>query len=171
MLASSGCAHACATISRYGGQARWPYWVAQHCVKVAELVAATDPSQGYAALLHEVEEPWIGDWSSPLKWWLRHHAPEALALIAPIKRAGEVAFGLAPHALDSLLIKAADLTWLATEKRDLFGPSPRENWSGATGFALPAPLPERCEEWSWREAEARFLLAYAHHRRAAGLPV
>lgn len=153
-------AHSLATMNRYGGHCRVPMWVAQHCVKVAELVAATDPSQALAALLHEIEEPWIGDWSSPLKWLLRQRAPEALELIAPIKRAGEAAFGLAPGAVDSPLIKHADLIMLATERRDLFGESPRAGWGESTGFLLPEPLPARCEEWTWREAEYRFVEAW-----------
>lgn len=156
-------AHSLSTINRYGGHAAWPMSVAQHSVKVAELVAATDPTQALAALLHELEEPWIGDWSSPLKWLLRQHDSWALSLIAPIKRAGEVAFGLAPHAVDSVLIKSADLILLATEKRDLFGPSPRDNWGGSTGFALPTPLDERCEEWDWRFAKRRFLQAFEQY--------
>lgn len=156
-------AHSLATMNRYSGHALWPMSVAQHSIKVAEIVAATDPSQALAALLHEGEEPWIGDWSSPLKWWLRHNAPEALSLIPPIKRACEIRFGLEPHALDSALIKHADLIMLATEKRDLFGPSPRDGWGASTGFALPEPLPEHCEEWTWREAKGRFLEAFERY--------
>lgn len=156
-------AHALATINRYGGHAAWPYPVAQHSVIVAELVAATDPTQALAALLHELEEPWIGDWSSPLKWLLRQHDAYALSLIAPIKRAGEEAFGLAQHATETPLIKSADLIALATERRDLFGPSPRDNWGGSTGFAMPEPLEERCEEWPWRLAKVRFLEAFERY--------
>lgn len=150
-------------MNRYGGHGAWPMWVAQHSIGVAELVAATDPTQALAALLHELEEPWIGDWSSPLKWLLRQRAPEALALIAPIKRAGEQAFGLAPHAIESRLIKQADLVMLATERRDLFGPSPRPDWGGSTGFELPEPLERRCEEWTWRQAKQRFLEAFERY--------
>ncbi len=156
-------AHSLSTTNRYGGHCAWPMWVAQHSIKVAEIVFATDPSQALAALLHELEEPWIGDWSSPLKWLLKQHDAYALSLIAPIKRAGEVAFGLAPHSVDSPLIKNADLIMLATEKRDLFGPSPRPNWGGSTGFAMPEPLPEHCEEWTWRYTKARFLEAYERY--------
>jgi hypothetical protein len=156
-------AHSLCTINRYGGHGAFPFWVGQHSIKVAEIVAATDPAQALAALLHELEEPWIGDWSSPLKWLLRQRAPEALALVAPIKRAGEIAFGLAPHAVDSKLIKQADLIMLATERRDLFGPSPRPDWGGSTGFELPPPLEERCEEWTWRETKIRFLEAFERY--------
>jgi hypothetical protein len=147
-------------MNRYGGHGAFPCWVGQHSLAVAEIVAATDPTQALAALLHELEEPWIGDWSSPLKWLLRQRAPEALALIAPIKRAGEEAFGLAPHATESDLIKKADLIMLATERRDLFGPSPRPDWGGSTGFELPEPLEQRVEELPWRVVKARFLEAF-----------
>jgi len=156
-------AHSLATMNRYGGHCAWPMWVGQHSLKVAEIVAATDPTQALAALLHELEEPWIGDWSSPLKWILKRTCPEAIALIAPIKRAGEIAFGLAPGAVDSPLIKHADLIMLATEKRDLFGPAPRDGWGDATGFVLPEPLEGRCEEWTWRETKGRFLDAFERY--------
>ncbi len=156
-------AHSLATINRYGGHAAWPYSVAQHSVVVAELVFATEPREALAALLHEGEEPWIGDWSSPLKWLLRQRAPEALALISPIKRACEERFFLAPLALDSRVIKQADLLALSTERRDLFGPSPRPGWGDATGFELPPPLEARCEEWTWQKAKARFLEAFERY--------
>lgn len=153
-------AHSLATTNRYGGHCRFPMWVGQHSLMVAEIVHATAPELALAALLHEIEEPWIGDWSSPLKWWLRHHAPEALTLVAPIKRAGEIAFGLWEGAVDHPIIKHADLIMLATEKRDLFGPPPRAGWGDATGFVLPEPLEARCEEWTWRYTEGRFLDAF-----------
>lgn len=156
-------AHALSLQCRFTGHCAWHYSVAQHCVHVAELVRATDETQALAALLHEVGEAYVGDWSSPLKWLLRTLAPAALGVDALITARAEERFGLAPGATKTRLIKHADLIMLATEKRDLFGPVPRQGWGASTGFVLPAPLDTHVQEWTPREAKARFLDAFERY--------
>ncbi len=159
-------AHALSTINRYTGHARWPYSVAQHSLMVAEIVAATSPGLGLAALLHDAEEAYIGDWSSPLKALVveRSNLQGYSSIPALVDRAVGCAihgrFGVRLTPEDRRLIKHADLVALATEKRDLFGPPPQEGWGDATGFVLPEPLPARCQEVGWLDAKARFLEAF-----------
>lgn len=112
-------AHALAQINRYTGHATRPYSVAEHSLLVADILAA----QGYdhhaqrAGLMHDAHECLAGDASSPAKWalgatWLEFENPLALA----VRRH----YGLqTAHAAHRAAIKAADLTALATERRDL----------------------------------------------------
>jgi uncharacterized protein len=66
-------AHGLARVARWNGQTRGPHAlsVAQHCVIVADIVAALDPTAPrhalLAALLHDAPEYVIGDLISPFK--------------------------------------------------------------------------------------------------------
>lgn len=157
-------AHGLANQTRFCGQCRWHYSVAQHCVHVAELVFATDSKLALAALLHDASEAYHADWSSPLKAILRERAPQALTIECAIEEAIGLRFGVTLTPTHPL-IKKADLIMLATEKRDLFGPPPRANWFGATGAAPASPLQGKIWEWSPRQAEAEFLKAFERYSR------
>jgi hypothetical protein len=163
-------AHALALIPRYAGHCRFHYSVAQHSVMVASIVAATDPALTLTALLHDAAEAYLGDWSSPLKAMMRGRHELALGgdeqlplqLEELVERVIGQRFGV--DLSRNPLIKAADLVALATEKRDLFGPSPRAGWGDATGYAMPEPLSRPVVHMSIETAESIFLSVF----RAAG---
>lgn len=172
MVCIEDIAHAEATINRYTGHAAWPYSIGQHSLMVAEIVAATAPELGLAALLHDAPEVYTNDLSSPMKALLRKHADEGSdpfdhsafdAIDAEIERVIHHKFKISLTPEAHRIIKQADLIALATEKRDLFGPPPQAGWGDATGFALPEPLPRACERWTWQAAEDRFLQAFERY--------
>lgn len=111
-------AHALAHICRYTGHSRWFYSVAQHSVLTSYLVR---PSLAMQALLHDATEAYIGDVSAPLKAML----PDYRAIEARVAAAVAERFGL-PMELHAE-VKWADLTMLATEKRDMM-PATAEPW-------------------------------------------
>jgi 5'-deoxynucleotidase YfbR-like HD superfamily hydrolase len=162
-------AHALAMIPRYTGHCRYHYSVAQHSVMVASIVAATDPALTLAALLHDAAEAYLNDWSSPLKFMMRlaHRTGDAateerlqvaLELEEQVERVIGERFGV--DLSRNATIKAADLVALATEKRDLFGPSPRPGWGDATGYAMPEPLSRPVARLSIEAAESIFLSVF-----------
>lgn len=149
-------AHALAHQCRFTGHCSRHYSVSEHCRHVARMVK---PEWRLAALLHEVEEAYIGDLSSPLKALLRNNgAGRALAgIVDPIKRAAQIAFRLDLYTGSTYsnlrredivqqrdrghAIKQADLRMLATERRDLMPaePSWEGAWFAATGHPQPMP--------------------------------
>jgi hypothetical protein len=146
-------AHQC----RFTGHCSRHYSVSEHSRHVARMVK---PEWRLAALLHEVEEAYIGDLSSPFKALLRSFPGGDSALgcvVAPIKRAAQLAFDLDlyQHSSYSALrrldipqmrdrghaIKQVDLRMLATERRDLMPADPDwgASWFAATGHPKPEP--------------------------------
>lgn len=117
---------------RFGGHTVQPYTVAEHCIRVSQL--CTGP-RALPALLHDAHEALsgFGDVAAPVKGL----AP----IIGDIERLidFEIAarYGFDPHLFYHPEIKEADLTMLATEKRDLMAQEP------APWGALPPPLPGR----------------------------
>jgi hypothetical protein len=161
-------AHALSLQTRFCGHCAWHYSVAQHCVAVAGIVFATDPTLALGALLHDASEAYHADWSSPLKAILRTLAPDALNVEARIEAAIAARFGVL---LRHPVIKAADLIMLATEKRDLFDAlqpayadrNQAAHWFAATGYAPATPLPGKIWEWAPRQAESEFLKAFERY--------
>lgn len=106
-----------------------------------------------AALLHDAAEAFWTDMPAPLK-----RLPELAGYRSLIKRA-EFAithcFGVAMYRTHAA-IKHADLVLLATEKRDVMGPSPHSGeW-----LPLPEPLVETIEPWTPEQARKQFLDAW-----------
>jgi len=159
-------AHALAMQPRYCGHCAWHYSIAQHSILVAEIVAATAPELGLAALLHDGGEAYTGDWSSPLKALLgeRSHGSASGNVARQVEERAQAAvndrFGVSLTPVDRRIVKHADLVALATEKRDLFGPAPRAGWGDATGYTLPATLDTPTPEWTWQRARSRFLQTF-----------
>lgn len=168
---------ALAQVNRFGGATSytWPEWrrgqlapytVAQHSCLVYELVrewvsdypvdAADAEWQALmmrAALLHDGHEVYPpGDVLSPV---LRHPCPGTDAIKA-MSRAAATAFRAAvkiPGVMPEI-IKRADMTMLATEKRDLMFPV-LEEW-GDNGRVLPPPRERRIEVWDAEHARDAF---------------
>ena len=141
-------------IPRFGGHFKPAvefYSVAEHSVRVAEILP---DDLKLAGLLHDAHEAYdgFGDVCSPAKWldpyvqdFLDMHARRITAAIYD---------GLGLHELlvvDQAPVDYADLTLLATEKRDLMAPEPTR-WT-----ELPEPLPETIVPLSMRNAKWAFL--------------
>lgn len=123
-------AHALSHIPRFTGHTRAFYSVAQHSIMVSDLVP---PEHALVALLHDATEAYINDLAKPLK--------EMLPAYCRLERRVWVViaekFGLPIHL--PRCVKKADLTALATEKRDLCT-AHSEAWACLEG--VPA-VPER----------------------------
>lgn len=143
-----------AKINRYaGGTNGAPISVAQHCCAVAAILP---PSLRPYGLLHDAPEAITGDIISPVKWALEClGAGEILACLESIQaRAIYTAAGLEwplPFAA-SEAVHRADLTLLATERRDLLAES-RRPWP----YPLPRPLAAPITPWPWARAAAEWL--------------
>jgi uncharacterized protein len=148
-------AHALSHINRFCGHTIAPYSVAQHSVLVALEVARANPEPEEiplvrAALLHDAAEAFVNDLASPVKQ-MRELAGYR-TLIERVEVAIAEHFGLADH-LDHPAIRAADLRLLATEKRDLLGPSAHDTaWQW-----LPAPVAERIVPMTPQMARGLFI--------------
>lgn len=149
-------AHALSLQCRFAGHSTEYYSVGEHSVRVAQFVESLYPGEPFrtlvlAALLHDASEAYLGDVIRPLKYQ---------PLMAPYRDAErkmqdviDCRFGC-DGAAPNRIIKFADDTLLATEKRDLMRPPPVP-WAN-----LPDPLPERILPWSSRLAEAKFLAMF-----------
>lgn len=112
-------AHSLAQINRFAGHTRRPYSVAEHSLLVCDIVAARglDCHAQMLALLHDAHECLCGDVVTPVKRqlgiaWAIFENPLALAV--------RNAHGLrCAHTAYSKCVRWADLTALATERRDL----------------------------------------------------
>lgn len=173
-------AYSLSRLCRFTGHCNRFYSVAEHSIYVAEIVAENRPEWALAALLHDAEEAYIGDISSPLKALIRNYVggPAILGSITDgVEAAIEERFGLfdgktpqgkGPYLARRDAIKAADLTMLATERRDLMPEPPDGDWFASTGVQEYAPREDcsipRLSGYGW---EALFL---ARFRAYGGKP-
>lgn len=144
-------AHGLAYQCRFNGQTREFYSVAQHSLIVAELVP---PPLRLAALLHDAAEAYLGDMVKPLKVLM----PEFSALEERVSAIIADTFGI--DFSDYAPIKHADLTALATEKRDLM-PHSAERWAYLDDIAA---LPAVIVPLSPGDAKNGFLAAFQRYR-------
>lgn len=148
-------AHALSMTCRFTGHVRNFYSVAEHCLRVSELVPE---HHRLWALLHDASEAFIADVSSPAKQ-LAEFKPYR-TLEAKIERAIFERFGLFGGRPAS--VKEADVVMLSTEARDLMGVrDPVKDWS------LPEPLPEHIHPLMPAVAERRYLQTFASLYRSA----
>lgn len=153
-------AHSLAIINRYAGHTREPLSVAQHSVMASQIIAPECAAWG---LFHDAAETVIGDMARPWKrmlavkrpsphyndyWTVKHVEHKILDAI------GE-RFGLPPltPAIEQE-IERADITLLATERRDLMNPS-AHRWHESIEKATP--MATRIHPVSWRDAKTLFL--------------
>lgn len=123
-------AHALSHICRFTGHTKEFYSVAEHSYLTSYLV---EPTHALEALLHDAAEAYIGDVSSPLKSLL----PDYKAIEERVEQAIRTRFALPEH--QHPCVKDADLSMLATEKRDLM-PTDSNEWElleGVTPTAVP----------------------------------
>lgn len=143
-------AHALSNICRFNGHAREFYSVAQHSVLVSHIVP---PEAALWGLLHDAAEAYIGDLTRPLQLWLEHVAPGVLSGIERrLQQVIAVRFGL-PDCMPSI-VKHADDTLLATEKRDVLAVT------DVPWVALPEPQLFRIRPLSAGQAETEFLARF-----------
>lgn len=129
---------------RYAGQCRWFYSVAQHSTLASRIVA---PELALEALLHDAAEAYIKDIPRPLKLLL----PDYRAIEQRVDAVIRHTFAL-PERM-STAVKVADLTLLATERRDLMIPDDTE-WEVTRNFI---PLDKRIRAQPPRVAESHFV--------------
>lgn len=147
-------AHALANQCRFSGHVRHRYSVAEHSVRVAELVESWGflPSVVLYGLLHDATEAFIVDLPTPLKAHPTigkgYRRAERRMMTAVRKR-----FGLRSREPDC--VKKADAVLLATEVRDLMANKPA-HWRKLR----EAPLEGRIRPWAVDVAEAEFLRTF-----------
>lgn len=152
-------AHHLALMCRFGGACRVHYSVAEHSVRVAELVWVRtngDREASLAGLLHDASEAYLVDIPRPRK---RQPDMDGYRVSEDhITRVIEAWARLPRGICDTHVIKAADKTLLMTEARDLLAPAPAP-WGHAQG--VPAkPLDEVIRPWSPEVAELAFIVAF-----------
>ncbi|MFH2008786.1 MAG: phosphohydrolase [bacterium] len=138
-------AHSLSLQCRFNGHCREFYSVAEHSVRVAEILPAELALWG---LLHDAAEAYLGDLTRPLKQqapWFNEAEDRVLRMIAEH-------FSL-PWPMPDAVRKADDIL-LVTEARDLMV-APPEPW-GLDAQPLDAPIVPRPPA----EAEALFLQRY-----------
>lgn len=109
-----GIAHALSNLCRFTGHVREFYSVAQHSLMVSLIVPENVAREG---LLHDAQEAYIGDVSTPLKRLLPRYEEIEKNLEGVIAKK----FGLDWSPATRSLVKRADTIMLATERRDLLG--------------------------------------------------
>jgi len=122
-------------LCRFTGHCRRFYTVAEHSIRVADLIyqKTQDANAAFEGLMHDSPEAYINDMSRPLKIQLPEYRKiESQVWLAIAKR-----FGL--KETHSELTKWADNVLVATEGRDLMG--------SIEGWTLPEPpLEEHIEK-------------------------
>ncbi len=139
-------------IPRFGGHAGG-YSVAQHCV----LVSVICPSRPWDGLAHDLAEAYYGDFPTPLKRLIKETSPILKARLNAIDLAVEEAFLFAP---DQPVVKKADLTALATERRDLLPKCCDDIWSEMLpplDYTIVPLTPEKAEIAWWAQYEKLLL--------------
>ncbi len=134
-------AHALSLNCRFGGHCKIFYSVAEHSVRVANLV---ETKYKFRALLHDAAEAYIHDLPRPIKMDLSDYK----TLEATLQDSIFLKFGISSDGDEE--VKYADYRLLATEARDLMDNT--NDW-----FELPPPLDSKVLPWNWELGEEAFL--------------
>ncbi|MEH6564614.1 MAG: phosphohydrolase [Halopseudomonas sp.] len=154
-------AHALSQLCRFNGHTHKHYSVAEHSIRVAQIVPV---QYQLVALLHDATEAYVGDMVRPLKQVM----PEFRTVEKRIWQAICERFDL-PEILPTS-VHAADMTLLATERRDLMPEHPGQ-WDCLQGVT---PLTARIVPCNAVTAEVQFLtllmelLATTHRAKVQG---
>ena len=161
MIDQRDIAHALSNLCRFNGHTHTHYSVAEHSIRVAQIV----PVQfQLAALLHDATEAYVGDMVRPLKQVM----PDFRKVEKRIWQAICERFDM-PEILHTT-VHAADMTLLATERRDLMPDHPGQ-WHCLQGIT---PLKARIVPCNAVTAEVQFLtllmelLASTHRAKVQG---
>ncbi len=141
-------AHHLARLCRFSGAVENFYSVAEHSWRVAMLLQGWMCSREIviAGLLHDAAEAYLVDVPQPIKAFM----PQYIEAEHRIQRCIEERFRLACMSLEHHNVKDADIVMLATEKRDVMGPS-THSWGD-----LPEPDDEIIEPFGLARAEQKF---------------
>ena len=153
-------AHALAHQCRFSGHTRRFYSVAEHSVRVAELLEAQGhtPDVLLWGLLHDASEAYLVDIPTPLKQSPMFDAYRLAEFV--LNRAIAERFRVPALGIGHWHVGQADAVLLATEARDLMPYRP-EHW----GTLTAEPLEDVIVPWSPRTAERNFLRTYNRLRR------
>ncbi|HSX21475.1 MAG TPA: hypothetical protein VLE97_01720 [Gaiellaceae bacterium] len=136
---------------RWSGGVEHFYSVAQHSVMVSRWI---EPAHAFLGLMHDAEEAYTGDVSSPMKAMFAdaHHVASVFTEVIGAR------FGITPKHLWPASLKHYDNVALVTEWRDIVVPPEGvENW----GMPNVEPWPETLVGVSPAEAEGMFLARFA----------
>ena len=143
-------AHALSLQCRFLGHTRSFYSVAEHSVRVANVLLPQSETLQLAGLLHDAAEAYLADVSAPVKDTLAGYQVAEGKVLSVIAQKYGLDFNVVMHGL----VRQADHILLATEMRDLLGPPP------APWPSMPEPLPETIVPWTSNIAEERFLACF-----------
>lgn len=143
-------AHSLSLICRFHGHTHWFSSVAEHCVKVSQIVG-DDLGLCQLGLLHDAAEAYTGDIPTPMK----RLVPEINEVEQRLLKAIGSRFGVNLTTELHPMVLAADQIMLVTEARDrLFG-GPIDNWTSYLKVK-PIDVPMNVA-WGPIEAEVRFM--------------
>ena len=145
-------AHALALQCRFNGHCRVFYSVAEHSVRVSQVVSSEHALWG---LLHDAAEAYLTDLPRPVKRQFEDYRLAEEALLRVVAERFQLPWPLPDEVI------SVDGQLLATEARDLMGPRP-DSWG-----LLDEPLGETITPWTWEVAEQRFLQTYQMLEAAA----
>lgn len=146
-------AHALSHQCRFSGHVAAHYSVAEHSVRVAELLQRRGESRYVQlwGLLHDASEAYLVDIPSPLKCtpvFEAYREAEARLMVAVCVR-------FRMQLEEPAAVKTADADLVATEARDLM-PFVAPHWVGLTG----TPLLQTIKPWHSSSAKREFLAIY-----------
>lgn len=143
-------AHHLSLVCRFVGACREFYSVAEHSIRVAEIVP---DEYKLHALLHDASEAYMPDLPRPEKAELPEFKRMEINILAAV---GDKFLPEGWHKKDSKIIKQADNILLATEARDLMDNT--NDWA-----ELPKPLIETIHPLSSAEAMALFSARFSEY--------
>lgn len=149
-----------ANTCRFAGQTSRYYSVAEHAIRVRQMVIdAGHPEFGFAALHHDSHEAYLGDWPSPLKKAIGQHVFDRLARKFDVAICE--AFRVPQWQLTSDVVRRADYEALMTEAATLKkSQGVGEHWGNDTPYE-PDPRLGMNREW----AETMFIAAHYEETR------
>lgn len=142
-------AHSLSLTCRFSGSCSVFYSVAEHSIRVAEIVP---DKYKLLALLHDASEAYLPDLPRPMKACF----PDFKAMETVILQAIWKKYGIDFMLTTNGIVKEADNILLATEARDLMKNT--EDWA-----TLPEPLEYKIRPWKSKDAELLFLLSFANY--------
>ena len=150
-------AHALALTNRYNGHTKFPYSVAQHCVRMAQ---PDMPGDMLMSLLHDAAEAYVGDMVHPLKRGTFFVGAGSFAEIEEVVLYNifeGLGLNYTRYCNVKVETKRADRIMLATEVRTLV----TGDLAYFDGYVKgEKPLNETIGPWDWETAEQAYLTRF-----------